>query len=123
MERAIGYYEEAAQRAIARSAMTEAVAQLNKGLELLTNLPDDAARQRQEFELLIALGKSLMVAKGYASPEVGQTYARAVAICERLGYSPQICLPAGNGRRAYHNKKKEFRPARTTATHTLPRGG
>ena len=53
IERAIGYCEQAAQRAIARSAMTEAVAQLNKGLELLSNLPDDVARQRQEFELLM----------------------------------------------------------------------
>ena len=121
IERAIGYYERAAQRAIARSAMTEAVAQLNKGLELLTNLPDDAARQRQEFELLIALGKSLMVAKGYASPEVGQTYARAVAICEQLGYSPKIGLPAVNGRWAYHIMKGELRPARALATDILRR--
>jgi class 3 adenylate cyclase/predicted ATPase len=122
IERAIGYYEQAAQRAIARSAMTEAVAQLNKGLELLTNLPDDAARQRQEFELLIALGKSLMVAKGYASPEVGQTYARAVAICERLGYSPKISLPAVNGQWVYHIMKGELRPAKALATDIVRRG-
>jgi hypothetical protein len=56
VERAIAYYARAGQRAIARSAMAEAIAQLTKGLELLTSLPDSDSRQRQELELQIALG-------------------------------------------------------------------
>jgi predicted ATPase len=40
-EKAVGYWLKAGQQALARSAMTEAVAQLRKGLELL------ASRQRQ----------------------------------------------------------------------------
>ena len=53
VEQAIAYYTRAGQRALARSAMAEATAQLKKGLELLTSLPDSASRQRQELELQI----------------------------------------------------------------------
>jgi predicted ATPase len=42
VEQAIAYYARAGQRAVARSAMAEAIAQLTKGLELLTSLPDGA---------------------------------------------------------------------------------
>jgi hypothetical protein len=46
----------AAQQAVARSAMTEAFAQLQKGLDLLKSMLDNSARQQQEFDLRIALG-------------------------------------------------------------------
>ena len=50
-EKAVGYWLKAGQQAIARSAMTEAVAQLQKGLDLLTSMPDNSARQQQELDL------------------------------------------------------------------------
>src|SRR5262249_23961431 len=90
VERALAYYARAGQRAIARSAMAEAIAQLTKGLELLTRLPDGVARQRQELELQIALGRALIAAQGYAAPAVGETYARARALCEQLGRPLEI---------------------------------
>jgi len=90
VERAIAYYARAGQRAIARSAMAEAIAQLKKALELLTRLPDGVARQRQELELQIALGRALIAAQGYAAPAAGETYARARALCEQLGRPPEI---------------------------------
>src|SRR5262249_45979277 len=77
VERAIAYYGRAGQRAVARSAMAEAIRQLKKALELLTRLPDGVARQRQELELQIALGRALIAAQGYAAPAAGETYARA----------------------------------------------
>src|SRR5262249_36793692 len=80
VEKAIAYYARAGQRAIARSAMTEAIAQLTKGLELLTSLPDSVSRQRQELELRIALGRALTVTQGFAAAAVGETYARARAL-------------------------------------------
>src|SRR5215472_11618301 len=90
VERAIAYYARAGQRAVARSAMAEAIAQLTKGLELLTSLPDSVSRQRQELELQIALGRALTVTQGYAAPAAGETYARARALCEQLGRPPEI---------------------------------
>src|SRR5262249_150691 len=59
VEQATAYHTRAGQRAFARSAMAEAIAQLNKGLELLSSLPDSASRQRQELELQIGLGRVL----------------------------------------------------------------
>ena len=89
-EQAIAYYARAGQRAVARSAMAEAIAQLTKGLELLASLPDGASRQRQELELQIALGRALIATQGYAAPAVGETYARARALCERLDRPPEL---------------------------------
>ena len=43
-EKAVGYWLKAGQQALARSAMAEAVAQLRKGLEVLTALPDSPWR-------------------------------------------------------------------------------
>ena len=104
VERAIAYYARAGQRAVARSAMAEAIAQLKKGLELLTSLPDGASRQRQELELQIALGRALIAAQGYAAPAVGETYARARAVCEQLDRPPEI-VPVLYGQCAHTSVK------------------
>ena len=58
----------AAQQAVARSAMTEAVAQLQKGLDLLQSMPDNSARQERELDLRITLGQALIATKGWAFP-------------------------------------------------------
>jgi predicted ATPase len=54
---AVDYWHRAGQRALARSAMAEAVAQLSKGLELLDSLPGGPERQRRELGLQLALAK------------------------------------------------------------------
>ena len=79
VEKAVGYWLKAGQQAIARWAMTEAVAQLRKGLDLLSRMPDDAARQERELDLQIELGHALFATKGYAAPEAGEAFARARA--------------------------------------------
>ena len=53
VEKSIDYWGKAARRSVARSAMAEAVAQLQKGLEGLALLPDTVERQRKELEPLI----------------------------------------------------------------------
>jgi predicted ATPase len=121
IEQAIAYYARAGQRAIARSAMAEAIAQLTKGLELLTSLPDSASRQRQELELQIALGQALIVAHGYAAPAVGETYARARALCEQLDRPPEI-VPVLYGQWVHHLIKGPLRLARVIAADLLQRG-
>jgi predicted ATPase len=82
--KAIPYWLEAGQQAIAGSAMTEALALLRKGLALVSGLPDSAARQEHELDLRIACGRALMVAKGHASREADQAFARARQLCEQL---------------------------------------
>jgi predicted ATPase len=63
-EKAVSYWHQAGQLAIRRSAMTEAVAHLRTGLEVLAALPDGVARARKELDLQLNLGHALMALKG-----------------------------------------------------------
>jgi class 3 adenylate cyclase/predicted ATPase len=92
IEKAVGYCLKAGQKAIGRGTMTEAVAQLRKGLDILAGLPDGAARQQQELELQISLGHALDTTKGLAALETGEAYARARWLCEQLNRPAQLGL-------------------------------
>ncbi|OKO78272.1 adenylate/guanylate cyclase domain-containing protein [Bradyrhizobium sp. AS23.2] len=83
-EKAVGYWLKAGQQAVARSAMTEAVAQLRRGLELLANMPEESRPVQHELDLQIALGRALMAANGYSAPVVADTLVRARALAERF---------------------------------------
>ncbi|HEY7491137.1 MAG TPA: adenylate/guanylate cyclase domain-containing protein [Candidatus Tectomicrobia bacterium] len=86
---AVGYWQQAGQRAIQRSANVEAIAHLTRGLELLKALPDTPERAQHELTLLLALGTPLLAIKGYAAPERRQAYTRAWELCQQLGESSQ----------------------------------
>ena len=90
--RAIGYWQQAGQRAIDRSAYVEAISHLTKGLDALTTLPDDTDRARQELDLLSVLGLALVATKGQAHQDVVGVYVRARERCRQLGVSPQRFL-------------------------------
>ena len=65
------YWGRAARRSAARSAMTEAAAQFQKGLEQLKRLPDNRSRRQQELEILATLGGVMQGTAGNASPGEG----------------------------------------------------
>jgi len=90
LEKAVGYRLKAGKQGIARSAMAEAVAQLRKGLDLLSGVPGSTASQELELDLRIALGHALVATKGYSASELGEIYARARQICEQLDQPPQL---------------------------------
>jgi len=83
-EKAVCYRLKAGQRAVARSAMTEAVAQLQRGLELLSSMPEASRPLQHELDMQIALGRALMAANGYSAPVVADTLVRARALAERI---------------------------------------
>jgi class 3 adenylate cyclase/predicted ATPase len=89
-EKAIGYFLAAGQRSLARSATAEAVAQLRKGLALLSGVGDDGRRLERELELQCALGRALMAEMGHASSEMAGAYARGRELCERLQRRQQL---------------------------------
>ena len=64
VEKSVACWGQAGRKSAARSAMAEAAAQLQKGLDQLALLPDDRERQRRELELRSTLGAALMTAKG-----------------------------------------------------------
>src|SRR5262245_27618633 len=59
MVKAVGHWLKAGQQAVVRSATTEAVAQLRKGLDVLVALSDGPWRLQQELDLQIALRTAL----------------------------------------------------------------
>jgi predicted ATPase len=89
-EQAIFYWQRAGQRALGRSANLEAVQHLSMALSLLATLPETAARAQQELDVQTALGPAWMAARGWAAPEVEQTYGRARALCTQLGETAQL---------------------------------
>jgi class 3 adenylate cyclase/predicted ATPase len=106
-EKSVLYWGKAGHNSAARSAMAEASAQFQKGLDQLTMLPDTPERQRQELDFLSSLGAALQTVKGYAAPETGQTYARARKLWEQLG-SPAEFLQIPYGGSRYHIGRGEF---------------
>src|SRR5208283_4327625 len=107
VEKSAFYWGKAGQRSAARSAMAEAAAQLQKGLDQLGLLPETPERQRKELELLSGLSAALMVVKGFAAPETGDAYARARALWEQLG-SPSELLHIPWGQSHYYAVRDEL---------------
>jgi tetratricopeptide (TPR) repeat protein len=104
VENAIAFWGKAGRRSAARSAMTEAVALFQKGLDQLKMLPKTPERQRQELELRIALGAAFRAVKGHAALETGQSYARALELWEQLGSPPEFLqIPYGLARYYAHH--------------------
>jgi class 3 adenylate cyclase/predicted ATPase len=87
---AVGYWQQAGQRAIQRSANVEAIAHLRQGIELLTTLPDTPERVQAELTFQTTLGPALMATRGYAAPEVAATYNRARELCQQAEETPEL---------------------------------
>jgi TolB-like protein/DNA-binding winged helix-turn-helix (wHTH) protein/predicted ATPase len=107
VEKSVVYWGKAGHRSVARSAMAEALAQLQKGLDQLALLPDTPERQRQELEFLSALGVMLNAVEGHSARETGQAYARARELWERLG-SPAEFRHVPHGQSRYHAYRGEL---------------
>ena len=104
IEQAIPYWLQAGQQALQRSANSEAVQHLTTGLALCVTLPETPTRAQQELDLQMALGPALIATKGYAAPEVEQTYARARVLCAQVGETPQLVPTLGGLWRFYLNR-------------------
>ena len=89
LEEGAEFWRKAGQNAGARSANREAIAHLRQGLKLVAELPEGSARNRIELDLRVALGPCLIATQGPASNETVSNFARARALCERLGKPPE----------------------------------
>ena len=101
IEKSVAYWGKAGHRSAARSAMAEAAAQFQRGLDQLVLLTDTPERRRQELEFCSSLGAVLRFVKGQAAPETGDVYTRARELWEQLGFpSEYLHIPYGQSR--YH---------------------
>jgi predicted ATPase len=101
VEKSVAFWGKAGRRSAARSAMAEAAAQFQRGLDQAALLPGDLQRRHQELELRSGLGAALLVVKGFAAPETGDAYARARELWEHLGW-PSEFLGIPFGQSLYH---------------------
>jgi TolB-like protein/class 3 adenylate cyclase/predicted ATPase len=118
IEKSVTCWGKAGHRSAARSAMAEAAAQYQKGLDQLALLSDNPDRQREELELRSSLGAALLVVKGYGAPEAGQAYVRARELWEQLG-CPSEFLRVPYGQSLYHMNRGEFDVAQSLAEDLL----
>jgi class 3 adenylate cyclase/tetratricopeptide (TPR) repeat protein len=120
-EKAAVYWLRAGQQALARSAMTEAVAQLQKGLRVLAELPDGPRRRQRELDLQIALRPALAATKGYSAADVGETIARARSLAEQID-RPEYLVPLLYGQWVFHLVRSEHRLALSLADQIAKTG-
>lgn len=88
-EKAIRYWLQAGKNEALRSANLEAMAHLQRGIELSGQLPAGEPKDRFELDLLLALGPCLIATQGPAADNAVATFARARELCERLGQPPE----------------------------------
>jgi predicted ATPase len=117
-EQAANYWLKAGKAAVQRSAMLEASAQLIKGLEVIKSLPDGQARDRMELALQANLGPALRAAKGPATPEAGQAFARGYELSQQFGVTQNQC-PVLFGLFYFHWARGHFREARRNAEELM----
>jgi class 3 adenylate cyclase/predicted ATPase len=107
IEKSAAYWGKAGRRSAARSAIAEAAAQFQKGLDQLALLPATTERLRQELEICSSLAAVLQAVRGSAAPEAGNTYARARELWEQLG-SPSEFLRIPYGQSVFHMNRGEL---------------
>ncbi len=115
---AVAYWQRAGERAVGRSANLEAISHLTTGLAVLQTLPETAERIQQELLLQTTLGPALMNTKGFAAPEAEHAYARARALCQRAGETPQL-FSVLRGLWQFYNGRGAYQTARELGEQCL----
>ncbi len=122
-ERAVDYWLKAGKEAFGHSAMTEAVALLQRGLDSLRSLPDSSSRQQRELDLQTALGPALIATKGYGASAVGDVYVRARALARHLNHAESLSLVLlFGGHFGFHLIRAEHKLALSIAQETIESG-
>ena len=84
VEPAIDAYRVAGARAVAVSALDEALTMFRRALSLLADVPTSPDRDALELDIRIALGSPLVALEGYGSKGAHQLYERALSLCRKL---------------------------------------
>jgi predicted ATPase len=90
-EKAIPLWQTAGSLARGRMALTEAIAHLNKGLELVAAMPPSAERDGMELDLRTLLGTAWMALRGYPAEEVWDSLFPALGLANALRATTPCC--------------------------------
>jgi class 3 adenylate cyclase/predicted ATPase len=92
IEKAVGLWGKAGERALGHSALVEAAAHLSRALAQITDLPSTAPLRREQIKFQVALANALMHTKGYSAPDTVASLDQARSLIERveaLGEPPE----------------------------------
>ena len=95
-ELAVDWWSKAGDLALQRFAMIEAVAHLERALELAEQLENSQERRLFRARLQISYGNALRVVRGYAAPETKAAFAIARSLAMPLPQAPER-FSAGTG--------------------------
>jgi class 3 adenylate cyclase/predicted ATPase len=104
---AILFWMKAGRHSIETCAFVEATSQLRKALGLLAGLPSSAERDEQELDVQMAIGSAITATSGYAAPEAGQAFDRALQLCRKLD-RPQKLFATLYGVGGFHLMRTEL---------------
>ncbi len=117
-EKAAEYLSCAAQQALDRSALTEALDHLMAALELLKARPETLERARHELDVQLALANAWAMTKGPMSAENGAALARARELCEQTGDTAKL-FQVRLGMRLFHSLRLQLPAARQLSEQAL----
>jgi DNA-binding SARP family transcriptional activator len=117
-QEAIRSYRAAAAVAKQRFSDAEAAGYIRRARALCRDFPESAKRDRDELELLLTLGPSLVTTDGYSMPEVGETYARGLLLSRRSG-DQKHSFPLLSGAWLFHLVRGQVEEARRLAQDAL----
>src|SRR5262249_27981897 len=89
-ERAVDQWLKAGQLAARRLAHHEAIRHFERGLAVLTALPEGLVRDGREIELQLARGLSQLTTEGFGAPGALEIYTRAHDLAERHANRHQL---------------------------------
>ncbi len=84
-DRAVAYYQRAADVAAGRFAQAEEIRLHEKALSIIAAMPAGRDRDSRELVVLEAMAAPLNALRGYSSPDVQQALERTIALAESLG--------------------------------------
>ena len=91
-DKAVIYFQMAADKAVRSYALQEAIAYYNEAIELLQRLPTTAQHRQQEVALQVSLGNLLIAQRGFAAAEVERAFQRARDLCRYLDATLELIL-------------------------------
>ncbi len=118
VDEAVLHWQSAGRRAIERSALTEALTHLSKGLDQLSDLPKSRERDLQEIDLQILRAGVLRSTSGISGDATGEAYGRLRDLCHRANETGRL-FPVLNGLYAFHLVRAEYRRAQEVAAQIL----
>lgn len=110
--KSIDYLLFAGNCALKLSANEEAMTHFSKALDLIETLPHTAERDSKELNTLISMSVALMLARGYASQELGQICDRARQKIQNTEEKPEL-FPMIWHLGSYYSMRAEYPTALT----------